>query len=60
MLSNIVKQLYDNSDAERKGVYIKYEEGGGQRVLQIFQKKVCSPGDHRPKYFMAPPINFSF
>ena len=27
---------------------------GGQRVLQIFQKKFRSPGDHHsPKYFMA-------
>ena len=26
---------------------------GGRRVLQIFFKKICSPGDHRPKYFMA-------
>ena len=26
---------------------------GSQRVLQIFQKKIRSPGDHRPKYFMA-------
>ena len=34
------------------GAYIKYL-GGGRRVLQVFQKKCCSPGDHRPKYFMA-------
>ena len=27
--------------------------GGRRRVLQIFQKKLRSPGDHRPKYFMA-------
>ena len=26
---------------------------GDRRVLQIFQKKFHSPGDHRPKYFMA-------
>ena len=32
----------------------------GRRILQIFQKKIRCPGDHRPKYFMAPPINFSF
>ena len=25
----------------------------GRRVLQIFQKIFRSPGDHRPKYFMA-------
>ena len=25
----------------------------GRRVLQIFQKKFHSPGDHRPKYFIA-------
>ena len=24
-----------------------------QSVLQIFQRKCRSPGDHRPKYFMA-------
>ena len=27
--------------------------GVGRRVLQIFQKNVRSPGDHRHKYFMA-------
>ena len=27
--------------------------GGDRRVLQIFQKEFRSPGDHRPKYFMA-------
>ena len=26
---------------------------GGRRILQIFQKLFRSPGDHRPKYFMA-------
>ena len=26
---------------------------GDQRVLKIFQKIFRSPGDHRPKYFMA-------
>ena len=29
---------------------------GGRRILQIFQKKkkkIRSPGDHRPKYFIA-------
>ena len=30
------------------------EEGGGRRkVLQIFQTKFRSQGDHRSKYFMA-------
>ena len=27
--------------------------GRGRRVLQIFQNIFRSPGDHRPKYFMA-------
>ena len=31
-----------------KGTYIKYLGGGGVR-----SGKCCSPGDHRPKYFMA-------
>ena len=43
------------------GAYSKYVGGGwkggvgvgGQKVLQIFQKNICSPGDQRPKYFMA-------
>ena len=44
------------------GAYIKYagagggRRGGGRggwRVLQIFQKKIRSLGDHTPKYFMA-------
>ena len=26
---------------------------GVRRVLQTFQKILCSPGDHRAKYFMA-------
>ena len=30
-----------------KGAYIKYVGGGAPRVLQIFQKKFRSPGDHR-------------
>ena len=43
---------------------------GGRRVLQIFQKKfvaqmtidlnISSPSNFCGKYFMAPPINFSF
>ena len=40
-----------------KGAYIKYKggwwEGREQRVSPIFLKKICSPGDHRPKYFMT-------
>ena len=38
-----------------KGACIKYAGagGGGWRVLQIFQKKIRSPGDHTPKYFTA-------
>ena len=46
------------------------EEQGPRRVLQIFLKTFRNPGNHRPKcflvqiffqkYFMAPPINFSF
>ena len=43
-----------------KGAHIKYVGEGGWRVLQIFQKNFRSPGNHRPKYFMDPPINFSF
>ena len=27
--------------------------GGVWRVLQIFQKTFCSPGDHRPKYLIV-------
>ena len=53
MLSNIVKQLYDNSVAERKELYIKYVGGEGAEGFKNFPKKVRSPGDHRPKYFMA-------
>ena len=39
-----------------KGAYTEYVEGIGggrgerRRVLQIFLKKLRSPGDHRPKY----------
>ena len=44
-----------------KVAYIKYVgKGGSRRALQIFQKNFRSPGNHRPKYFMDPPINFSF
>ena len=43
-----------------KGAYIKYVGGGGGGGFYNFFKKIfCRPGDHRPKYFMAPPINFS-
>ena len=35
-----------------KGPYVKYVEGGA-RVLKFFQRKFCSPEDHRAKYFMA-------
>ena len=34
-------------------MYIKYDVDGGRWVLQIFQKIVRSPGDHRAKYFLA-------
>ena len=30
--------------------YVGGEAGG---LLQIFHKNIQSPGDHRPKYFMA-------
>ena len=43
-----------------KGAYMKLveEKGGGvgeggEWVLQVFQKTLRSPGDHRSKYFMA-------
>ena len=38
-----------------KGVYINYVGGGGggRRILQVFLKKIRSPEDHRPKYFIA-------
>ena len=41
------------------------ERRRGRSILQIFQKKLRSPVDHRPKYFttqylMALSINFSF
>ena len=37
-----------------KGAQIKYVGEGRQRVSQIFlKKKIRSPGDQRPKYFMA-------
>ena len=36
-----------------KGAHIKFVGGGGRRVLQISQKKISSPGDDRPKYFIA-------
>ena len=32
--------------------YIKYVRGGPEG-FEIFQKKFCSPGDHRPEYFLA-------
>ena len=44
IISSIISNLF-------KGAYIKYKTGG-RTVLQIFQKKRCSPGDHRPKCFM--------
>ena len=34
-------------------VGVGWGRGGVQNLLQIFQKQFCSPGDHRPKYFMA-------
>ena len=40
--------------------YIKYVGGRWGRALHIFQKIFRSPGGHRPKYFITPPINFSF
>ena len=41
-----------NSEINLRGCTLSmYEEG--RRVLQIFQKKICSPGDHRAKYFMS-------
>ena len=49
----IKKQLSGKRSIAAKGAYIKYVEGGGRRVSQIFQKTFHSPGDHRPKYFMA-------
>ena len=33
-----------------KGAYIKYV---GPEGFTNFSKKNCSPGDHRPKFFMA-------
>ena len=35
-----------------KGVYLKYVGGGPEGFIN-FSKKNHSPGDHRPKYFMA-------
>ena len=35
-----------------KGPYIKYV-GRGPESFTIFSKKNCSPGHHRPKYFMT-------
>ena len=35
-----------------KGEYIKYV-AEGPKSFTNFSKKICSPGDHRPKYFMA-------
>lgn len=35
-----------------KEVYIKYVEGD-PGVSQIFEKIFCSPGNHRPKFFIA-------
>ena len=43
---------YEDMCRYDKGAYIKYV-GGGRRILQIFQEKFRSPGDHRTKYFMA-------
>ena len=49
---------------------LSMQEGRGRRILQIFPKKFRIPGDidlniswpsnFFRKYFMAPPINFSF
>ena len=38
-----------------KGAYIKYagEGGGGGGFYKFKKKKIQSPGDQRPKYFMA-------
>ena len=47
------QKLFHTVVVYSKGAYIKYVGGGGWRVLQIFQKKCRSPGDHRPKYFTA-------
>ena len=43
---------YEDMCQYDKGAYIKYV-GGDTRILQIFQEKFRSPGDHRNKYFMA-------
>ena len=40
-------------DVLDKGVYTKSVGEGGQKVLQIFQKKIQSPENLRPKCFMA-------
>ena len=52
-----------------KELYIKYV-GGAAEILQIFRKKIAAhdavdlniswPSNFFEKYFMAPPINFSF
>ena len=36
-----------------KGVYIKHVGGGAGGFYKFFQKKVRSPGDHRPTYLMG-------
>ena len=37
-----------------KGAYIKYAgEGGAEGFTNLKKKKIQSPGDQRPKYFMA-------
>ena len=36
-----------------KGAYIKYVGRGGGGFYKFFKKIFLSPGDHRPKYFLA-------
>ena len=54
---NDITTLVKNTCPDDKGVYIVCRRAGGWevgwRVLQIFQNIFRSPGDHRPKYFMA-------
>ena len=54
--ANIFRWLapfYVNFKERPKGAYIKYVGGVGPEGFTIFLKVFRSPGDHRPKYFMA-------
>ena len=66
----IKKQLSGKRSIAAKGAYIKYVEGGAGGFHKFFKKhfiaqettdlNISWPSNFFRKYFMAPPINFSF